>query len=101
GSPPVNAPYANSLGYLDGEVYRVIVTGSTNPNSLYGSGIYTLDSSLSLAAVHSGLLSPGEEGTLALLMLPAQAQFPACTHNAVTSLPRNFSSQAFGFLALT
>jgi hypothetical protein len=51
GSPPVNAAtYANNLSYLDGEVYRVIVTGSTNPNSLYGSGIYTLDSSLSLAA---------------------------------------------------
>ena len=102
GSPPVNAPaYANGLSYLDGEVYRAIVTGSTNPNSLYGSGIYTLDSSLSLAAVHSGLLSPGEQGTLALLMLPAQSQFPASTHNAVTSLPRNYSYQAFGFLALT
>src|SRR5579883_906359 len=102
GSPPVNAPYyANGLSYLDGEVYRVIVTGSTNPGSLYGSGIYTLDSALSLAAVHSGVLAPDEPGTLALLLLPAQSQFIGSTQNGLTSAARGSPYAAFGFLALT
>jgi hypothetical protein len=89
GSPPVNDPYyANGLSYLDGQVYRVIITGSTNSGSLYGSGIYTLDSALSLAAVHSGLLSAGEQGTLALLLLPTQSKFVGSSQNGLTSAAR-------------
>ncbi len=102
GSPPVNDPNsANGLSYLDGEVYRVVITGSTNSGSLYGSGIYTLDSVLSLAAVHSGLLAPAKQGTLALLLLPTQSAFTGSTQNGVTSMARGYPYAAFGFLALT
>ena len=102
GSPPVNDPnYANGLSYLDGQVYRVLITGSTNSGNLYGSGIYTLDSVLSLAAVHSGLLSPGEQGTLAVLMLQPQSQFIGSSQNGLTSAARAYSYPAFGFLGLT
>ena len=102
GSPPVNDPnYANGLSYLDGQVYRVLITGSTNSGNLYGSGIYTLDSVLSLAAVHSGLLSPGEQGTLAVLMVQPQSQFIGSSQNGLTSAARAYSYPAFGFLGLT
>jgi hypothetical protein len=102
GLPQVNDPSTGTgLSYLDGEVARVVITGSTNPGAFYGSGIYSLDSVLSLAAVHSGMLSPGEQGTLALLLLPPQPALIGSSQNGLTSSPRTYSSTAFGFLALT
>ena len=102
GSPPVNDPFTGGgLSYLDGEVARVVISGSTNAGAIYGSGIYTLDSVLSVAAVHSGMLAPGEQGTLALLLLPSQSTFSGSSQNGVTSSSRTSAYPAFGFLALT
>jgi hypothetical protein len=60
-----------------------------------------LDSVLAGAAVHSGMLAAGEQGTLALLLLPQQSAFMGSSQNGVTSSPRTYPYPAFGFLALT
>ena len=51
----------NLASYRDkvGQTFLFTVTGTTN-GTVYGDGIYTDDSELASAAVHAGILSPGE-----------------------------------------
>jgi hypothetical protein len=57
---------------------------------VYGSGTYTTDSTLALAAVHAGVLKEGETGLVKVTVLGPQASFAGTTRNGVTS-------SAFGF----
>lgn len=52
---------------------------------LYGSGTYTTDSTLALAAVHAGVLKEGETGMVKVTVLGPQASFAGTTRNGVTS----------------
>jgi hypothetical protein len=60
------------LGHLEGTVY--------------GTDTYTDDSNLATAAVHSGMLRPGERGVLHVKILPAQADYRGSTRHGVSSL---------------
>lgn len=57
---------------------------------VYGSGTYTADSTLALAAVHAGVLKEGETGQVKVTILGPQASFAGSTRNGVTS-------SAFGY----
>lgn len=63
-------------------VFRV--TGRAD-GSLNGTGIYTTDSNLGTAAVHTGLLKPGETGIVRVLMMPSPPAFSSSTQNGITS----------------
>lgn len=54
--------------------------------AIWGTGIYTSDSSICMAAVHSGFLPLGAGAVVSYLILPGQAAYPASTRNGVTSL---------------
>jgi hypothetical protein len=60
------------------------VTGATN-GSVWGSSIYTDDSSLASAAVHAGVLQSGETGTVAVTILGPQDSFSGSNQNGVES----------------
>lgn len=59
---------------------------------LYGSDVYTDDSSVCTAAVHAGLISLGRGGPVIVEIRPGQTAYQASARNGVGSLPfRSFA----------
>jgi hypothetical protein len=67
-----------------GDVWYFEVVGAQS-GSIYGTDIYTSDSSLATAAVHSGALALGEKGIVKVSILPGQPSYTAATRHDVTS----------------
>jgi hypothetical protein len=61
------------------------VTGDPNAGSVWGSDIYTDDSTLASVVVHAGLLRSGETGNVRVDILAGQESYVGCTKNGVTS----------------
>lgn len=71
--PPTCGPYEN-----------INVTGKLN-GSVWGSGPYTDDSDMGVAAVHAGLVSVGETATLVPTNVAYHLSYPGSTLNGVTT----------------
>jgi hypothetical protein len=54
--------------------------------AIWGTDIYTLDSHLALAAVHAGVLQPGQTGVVRVKILGQQQVFQSSTRHGVTSM---------------
>jgi beta-lactamase regulating signal transducer with metallopeptidase domain len=67
-----------------GESFNFRVTGRTD-GAVWGSDVYTDDSTLAAAAVHAGILSPGEDGRVRVTILPGQSSYEGTNRNGVTS----------------
>ncbi len=67
-----------------GTVFHFMVTGART-GSLWGSGPYTLDSSLAAAAVHAGALTAGQQGVVKVTIVPGQSSFQGGMRNGVSS----------------
>lgn len=67
-----------------GEAFKFLVQG-TDTGKFWGTEIYTDDSRLSLAAVHSGSLQIGEYGIVEVTVLPGQDHYTGSAQNGVTS----------------
>lgn len=67
-----------------GESLQFLVTGHVG-GSVWGTGTYTTDSSLSAVAVHAGILKEGEKGVVTVTMVQSPAQFEGSSANGVTS----------------
>lgn len=78
--PPNLVNYQNDVG----KTFVFKVTG-VNAGALWGTDVYTTDSTLGLAAVHAGLLQPGQTGVIRVTMLPGQPAYQGATRNGVTS----------------
>ncbi|MDX1947623.1 MAG: LCCL domain-containing protein [Pirellulaceae bacterium] len=68
-----------------GKVFAFTVTGAAGGGGLWGTGTYTTDSRLALAAVHAGVLKVGETGVVRVKMQPSPDSFAGSTQNGVTS----------------
>jgi hypothetical protein len=66
--------------------------------SLWGTDIYTDDSSICLAAVHVGLITPQLGGTVTIEILPEQQSYTGSTRNGVTSTNYAFWYGSFRFV---
>ena len=80
----------NLSGYQGdvGKKYSFRITGGAAGRlggSIYGTDVYTLDSSLAFASVHAGVLKAGQTGTVRVTIIGRQASFEASTRNGVTS----------------
>jgi len=67
-----------------GKSFRFHVTGS-NRNTVWGSKVYTLDSPLATAAVHAGVVKPGQKGIVQVKIVPAQKSFKGSTKFGIRS----------------
>ncbi len=74
-------------GFRDrvGETLFFWVKGDPTAGSVYGSTLYTDDSTLSVAAVHAGALDPGETGIVKVTILPGQANYDSAKRHGVQS----------------
>jgi len=77
---------------LPGETYRIAradsctveVTGASE-GPLWGTDVYTDDSSVAVAAVHAGVLKAGERGSVKITILPGRDSYAASERNGVKS----------------
>jgi hypothetical protein len=67
-----------------GQVLVYQVTGSTQ-GLVWGTDIYTGDSSIAVAAVHAGLLQPDETGTIMVTILPGRETYRGSARYGVAS----------------
>lgn len=74
--------------------FAVYVVGRLD-GRVWGNGSYTDDSDLGTAAVHAGLLKPGEAGFVMVTLENGQAAYESSTQNGVTSRP--YRSWEVGF----
>jgi hypothetical protein len=82
--------YQNQIG----KTFRFRVTGAV-AGSLWGTGVYTTDSSLALAAVHAGVLKPGQTESIRVRIVPSPQIFQASTQNGVSSAGYGTFAAAF------
>jgi hypothetical protein len=77
---------ANMHGLCEtvGTIYYFRVTGVTE-GQLWGTDIYSGDSTIGAAAVHAGLLKFGETAFLRVTVVTPPEQFPGTVRNGVTS----------------
>jgi len=67
-----------------GATYYFRITGATE-GQIWGTDIYTRDSSLGVAAVHAGLLKPDEAAVLRVTVVKPMPTYPGSTRNGVTT----------------
>jgi hypothetical protein len=67
-----------------GTTVTVPVIGSAS-GQVWGNEIYTDDSSLAAAAVHAGVLQPGEFGFVKVTLLGGQMSYPGIARNGIVS----------------
>lgn len=79
-------PPSSMHGLCDvaGTVYYFRVTGVTE-GQVWGSGPYTRDSLLGAAAVHAGLLKPGETKVLRMTVVPPLPSYTGTVRNGITT----------------
>lgn len=108
GSPASGAParpqpdpgtmfsFANAVG----QTMQFAVVGST-AGTIWGDGVYTSDSVLATAAVHAGLLQPGESGVVTVEVIAGPEAYEGIERNGVVS--RSYASWdvAYRFAGVT
>lgn len=67
-----------------GTVYYFRITGVAE-GQVWGSGPYTRDSVIGAAAVHAGLLKPGQTDVLRLTVVAPEPSYPGSVRNGVTT----------------
>lgn len=100
--PPPGAQPApgNMTGYRDrvGLTFEFQLTGA-EAGAIWGTGIYTDDSSLARAAVHAGLVQPGQTATVTVEVLPGQDSYSGSLQNGVQSASYGRWNGSYAFVA--
>ena len=97
-TPPANTPAssepgkptpweanADSLNGKDGETMTLACSPNGTLHNVWGSDVYTADSSICTAAVHSGLITLQQGGTVTIELRPGRNIYGASERNGVTS----------------
>ena len=76
----------NLVGYRGNinQTYSFLLTGAIS-GGIWGTTIYTDDSSLVTAAVHSGFVQVGQVCVVTAIILSGQSSYTSSTQNGVTS----------------
>ncbi|HTN74851.1 MAG TPA: LCCL domain-containing protein, partial [Pirellulaceae bacterium] len=84
----IDADPGNLAMYTDkvGKSFAFKVTGRA-AGIVWGTGIYTTDSTLAVAAVHAGALKLDETGVVRVTILPEQPAFRGSEANGISSSP--------------
>jgi hypothetical protein len=88
GEPGKPTPWeanATSLNGKDGETMTLACSPNGTLHNVWGSDIYTNDSSICTAAVHSGLITVQQGGTVMIELRPGRSIYGASDRNGITS----------------
>jgi hypothetical protein len=97
GTPTSWETKATSLEGKDGQTMTLACSPNGTPHIVWGSDIYTSDSSICTAAVHSGLITPQQGGTVTIEIRPGRSVYGASERNGVTTSAYGSWAQSFVF----
>ena len=97
GKPTTWEANATSLKGKDGETFMLACSPGGTAHSVWGSDIYTADSSVCTAAVHSGLITYQQGGTVTIEVRPSRTLYGSSERNGVTTSDYGSYSQSFVF----
>jgi len=73
--------YENQIG----KTFVFKVTGNTSGGFVWGTDVYTSDSTLAMAVVHAGLLTAGKTGYVRVRIVTPPASYSGSTRHGITS----------------
>lgn len=97
GTPTTWEANASSLNSKDGETLTLQCSPGGTARSVWGSDIYTSDSSICTAAVHSGLITYQQGGTVTVELRPGRTIYGCSERNGVVTSPYGTYQQSFVF----
>ena len=97
GKPTTWEANASSLNGSNGQTFTLTCSPGGREYSVWGSDIYTSDSSICTAGVHSGLISYERGGTVTIELLAGRSLYGCSARNGVTSSAYGPYPQSFVF----
>ena len=97
GTPTTWEANATSLNGKDGETFTLACSPGGTAHSVWGSDIYTADSSICTAAVHSGLITYQQGGTVTIELRPGRTIYGCSERNGVTTSDYGSYQHSFVF----
>jgi hypothetical protein len=97
GTPTTWEASATSLNAKDGEALTLACSPGGTARSVWGSDIYTSDSSICTAGVHSGLITLQQGGTVTVELRPGRTIYGCSERNGVTTSPFGSYQHSFVF----
>jgi hypothetical protein len=88
---------ATSLNGKDGQTFTLVCSPGGTAHAVWGSDIYTADSSICTAAVHSGLITSQQGGTVTIELRPGRTIYGCSERNGVTTSPYGSYQRSFVF----
>jgi len=85
-------------GLQPGSILVLTLKGEASRGQVWGTGVYTSDSSLASAAVHAGALADGQTGAVIVEVLPGAASYEGSSRYGVTSAKWGSFGKSFRFL---
>ncbi len=87
-APLVQADPGTLVNFRDrvGQTFVFEIIGQAG-STIWGDGVYTDDSAISVAAVHAGIVRVGERALVQVRILPGQRSYEGATRNGVQSSP--------------
>ena len=97
GTPTTWEANATSLNGKDGETFTLACSPGGTAHSVWGSDIYTADSSICTAGVHSGLITYQQGGAVTIELRPGRTVYGSSERNGVTTSPFGSYQHSFVF----
>lgn len=97
GTPTTWEANASSLNGTDGKTFTLACSPGGAAHAVWGSDIYTADSSICTAAVHSGLINFQQGGAVSIELRPGKTIYGCSERNGVTTSPFGSYQQSFVF----
>lgn len=97
GTPTTWEAKAASLNGAVGQTFTLACAPGGTAHSVWGSDIYTADSSVCTAAVHSGLITFQQGGTVTIELRPGRSIYGASERHGVTTTPYGSWTSSFVF----
>jgi hypothetical protein len=88
---------ATTLNGKDGETFTLACSPGGTAHSVWGSDIYTADSSICTAGVHSGLITYQQGGTVTIEVRPGKTIYGCSERNGVTTSAYGSYQHSFVF----
>lgn len=83
------------------QLFNVLLTAPATVGRIWGTGIYTYDSPLEAAALHAGVLAPGQTARILVYALGPQPGFRGSTRNGIASLSFGYYDGSYAFVFRT
>ena len=97
GTPTTWEANAMSLNGAVGQTFTLACSPGGTAHSVWGSDVYTADSSICTAGVHSGLINYQQGGAVTIVLGDAKPIYGASERNGVTTSPYGFYQRSFVF----